>query len=82
MAYGEHMSGKKRSLPTQPQSATLCAMQANADSHGLCKMGLLTQITPNFPIEVCGEGFNEKTVRVRVKGQFYFVFREDLRVDI
>lgn len=54
-------------------------MQANADKDGFCKLGLLTQITPHFPIEVCGEGFNEKTIRVRVQGQFYFVFREDLR---
>lgn len=72
------MSGKETRLPTQPQSATICAMQAYPDANGKCRMGLLTQITPDQPIEVCGDGFNEKTVMVRVQEKFYFVFREDV----
>ena len=41
-------------------------------------MGLLTQITLDPGVEVCGPGFNDKTVQVNFGGAMYFVFREDL----
>ncbi|MBV8071568.1 MAG: hypothetical protein JO270_16785 [Acidobacteriaceae bacterium] len=73
------MSDHKRYVPAQDSSAVLCAMQVKRDMDGNWKMGLLTQLTAASPIEVCGEGFNEKTVKVRVKDSYYFVFRADLQ---
>jgi hypothetical protein len=40
--------------------------------------GILRQIFPTPDLEVCGEGFNDKTVQVRLGGSVYFVFRQDL----
>ncbi len=40
----------------------------------------LTQLAPKVMLEVCGDGFNERTLKVRSGSAVYFVFREDLRV--
>lgn len=60
------------------KSATLCAMQVIEDEDGTPHMGLLTQLSRAGAFEVCGPGFNDRTVKVRVGGNFYFVFREDI----
>jgi hypothetical protein len=44
---------------------------------GGAKLGSIAQLDP-APVEVCGTGFNERTVKVRLNGEYYFVFREDL----
>jgi hypothetical protein len=59
-------------------SRRCCAMQIIVHDDGSVHMGLLTQIIPDDSIQVCGEGFNEKTVRVRLGREFYYMFREDL----
>jgi len=41
---------------------------------------MITQLPEGAELELCGEGFNERTVRVRWAEGFYFVFLQDLDV--
>ncbi len=59
-------------------SPTISAVQINYTSDGTETLGLFTQIPRGSGISVCGEGFNERTVKVQFRGTMYFVFREDL----
>ena len=56
----------------------ISAIQLSQDQSGHCKLGLLSQLGRGTTIERCGDGFNERTVKVRVNGNCYFVFRQDL----
>ena len=42
------------------------------------KLGAVTQLPSSTRVEVCGSGFNERTVKIRSNGHYYFVFRQDL----
>jgi hypothetical protein len=53
-------------------------MQVVATPDGTKPTGVLKQIFLTPDLQVCGEGFNDKTVQVRLGGSLYFVFREDL----
>lgn len=58
----------------------MCAMRILMDEDGKTLTGSLTKIARSSLPEVCGKGFNEKTVKVRLGGDLYFVFREDLQL--
>jgi len=53
-------------------------MQVVAPVNGKQPTRVLRQIFPTPDLQVCGEGFNDKTVQVRLGGSVYFVFRQDL----
>jgi hypothetical protein len=57
---------------------SIAAVQVTYNDDGSEGMGLLTQIPRESTLLVCGEGFNERTVKVNLKGFRYFVFREDI----
>lgn len=42
--------------------------------------GLVTQLPQSADVEICGDGFNDRTVKVRWHDSFYFVFRDDLEI--
>jgi hypothetical protein len=42
------------------------------------KLGLILHLPADSEVEVCGEGFNSRTVKVCHSGLYYFVFAEDL----
>ena len=42
------------------------------------KLGLITQIPAGVRLGVCGDGYNDRTVKVCWEDQFYFVFRADI----
>jgi hypothetical protein len=44
------------------------------------RLGMITQLPQGAELELCGEGFNERTVRVRWAEGFYFVFLQDLEI--
>ena len=44
------------------------------------RLGMITQLPQGAELHVCGEGFNERTVRVRWAEGFYFVFLQDIEV--
>ena len=49
-----------------------------ADSGDGPRLGMITQLPSGAELTVCGEGFNERTVRVRWAEGYYFVFLQDL----
>lgn len=59
-------------------SKCISAIQLVAAEDGGAKLGLLSQLGPGVTVEICGKGFDERTVKVRSSQQYYFVFLEDL----
>jgi hypothetical protein len=68
-----NIAGEKVSL-----SKRISAIELVQKENGRAKLGLLSQLSPGTMLEACGDGFNERTVKVRANGQVYFVFRQDL----
>jgi hypothetical protein len=54
------------------------ALQIVIGKDGTVRAGRLTQIALTADLVFCGDGFNDKTVKVRLGNQYYFVFREHL----
>lgn len=54
------------------------AIQIVQEADGSSDLGLLTQLDAQSPLEVCGPGFDDRTVKVRSGDSFYYVFREDV----
>jgi len=68
-----HVSGCKISL-----SKPISAIQLVRKENGRVKLGPLRQLRPGTTLERCGDGFNERTAKVRVDGQCYFAFLQDI----
>jgi hypothetical protein len=49
-----------------------------SEESGSNRLGLLTQLPEGAEIEIGGNGFNDRTLRVRCGNSLYFVFLEDL----
>lgn len=59
---------------------SISALQLITDEEGTT--AIPTLLTSNADLEVCGNGFNPRIVKVRWKNFFYLVFREDLKLII
>jgi hypothetical protein len=55
-----------------------CAIQIIPDGYDRTRMGTLLRLPEGARIEVNGEGFDARTIRVAWEGNSYYVFREDL----
>ena len=55
------------------------ALQIVTGEDGTAQAGLLRQVALTADFVICGDGFNDKTVKVRLGNQYYMVFREHLR---
>lgn len=42
------------------------------------KLGAVMQLPSGTCVEVCGRGFNDRTVKIRSNNRYYFVFWQDL----
>jgi hypothetical protein len=51
------------------------------NGHGRARLGPVSQLLPGTCLQVCGEGFNEETVKVRSNDGFYFVFLQDMAAE-
>lgn len=60
------------------QSKLIAALQITRDSKGNECVGVLTQINVTPEMKICGDGFNEKTVKVALNNSTYYVFKQDL----
>jgi hypothetical protein len=49
-----------------------------ARENGLLRLGLLSRLPAGAVLHICGDGFDERTAKVLVDGQYYFVFREEI----
>lgn len=65
------------------QRFTLCgdlsAIELIRIENGRAGLGLVSKIPEGAEIHFCGDGFNDRTLKVRWEDQFYFVFLEDLQ---
>jgi hypothetical protein len=42
------------------------------------KLGEIVQLQPGTRLDCCGDGYNERTIKVHYAGNFYFVFLQDV----
>jgi hypothetical protein len=59
-------------------SRTIAAVNICKGEDGAARMGLIAQLPKGAGVEICGEGFNERTLKVRWGDRFYFVFSQDI----
>ncbi len=59
---------------------SISALRIFSDDDGAGRLGMLTQIGQDAQLEICGDGFNERTVKVRWEDTLYFVFRQDIGI--
>jgi hypothetical protein len=59
-------------------SQEILAMELIPSQKGEMQLGPLSSIPEGADLAICGEGFNDRTAKVRWRGRFYFVFLQDL----
>lgn len=59
-------------------SKNTSAIQIIPDGYGRTRIGTLLRLPEGARVEVNGEGFDNRTVRVAWEGNSYYVFQEDL----
>jgi hypothetical protein len=63
-------------------SRNTSAIQAVTEMDGNSRLGTILQLPEGAEVRVCGEGFNERTIKVCWEGGFYYIFTEDLGQDL
>lgn len=77
MTYESPISaGPAQSTYTLPRN--ISAIQVLSAAEGSTRMGTILQLPAGTQVRVCGDGFNERTVKVSCEGGYYFLFFEDL----
>lgn len=56
----------------------IAAIELVAAENGNPRLGPVLQLPNGSHLDVCGDGFNERTVKIRSNGKYYFVFKADL----
>ncbi len=56
----------------------ISALRQIPNAGGGVRLGPLAQLEPGTPLEICGDGYNEITVKVKWRAETFFVFRQDL----
>lgn len=69
-------SSVQRSLTLPKQ---ISAIQVLPSEHGSGKLGVITQLPSGAIVDVCGDGFNDRTTKVRYSEGYFFVFLQDLQ---
>jgi hypothetical protein len=54
----------------------IAAIQVVPEANGRTRMGLCTKLKRGSPVEICGAGFSDNTVKIRSQGALYFVLLE------
>jgi hypothetical protein len=65
-----------QNIYTLPRNVS--AIQVLSAVDGSPQMGTILQLPAGTQVRVCGDGFNDRTVKVTCEGGNYFVFFEDL----
>lgn len=67
---------------SQTQSYTLSknisVIQLVQDKEGSTRLGIISELAKGTQIDVCGDGFNQRTVKIHSRGHFYFAFLQDI----
>ena len=70
----ENRSGLRYTLP---KDTLAIGLASTTDGHP--RLEPISKIPEGADVEYCGEGLNERMLKVRWQGKFYFVFSQDLR---
>lgn len=57
---------------------SVCAISLERLPTGRVRLGSIVSLPEGAPLEICGEGFNERTVKIKWRGNCYFVLLEDV----
>lgn len=60
----------------------IAAIREVPKQEGGYKLGDLVQLEAGTALEICGEGYNDRTIRVRSQAETFFVFRQDLEQEL
>jgi hypothetical protein len=60
-------------------SKNISAIPLVPSESGTEKLGVITQLPAGATVDVCGDGFNERTAKVRYADRYFFVFLQDLQ---
>ena len=69
-------AGSARNTFTLPRN--ISAIQALPEPDGGVRLGTILQLPEGTQVRVCGDGFNDRTVRVIWEGGYFFIFLEDI----
>ena len=72
------VQGSEGNIRTVVLTRKASAVQLETIANGTPKLGLICQFPPGTQVELCGDGYSERTVKVRYRDNFYFVFRNDI----
>jgi len=64
--------------PAYTLSDEIAAFQIIPTESGAARFGPVLRLPAGSQLHACGDGFNERTLKVRCNGSFYFVFLQDL----
>jgi hypothetical protein len=56
----------------------IVAFQILQSENEVARFGPIVSLPAGAQVRTCGEGFNERTLKVRYEGSFYFVLVQDL----
>jgi hypothetical protein len=66
-------------LTSYTLSRRVAAIRLTRAAHGSQgKLGEIVQLQPGTRLDCCGDGYNERTIKVHYAGDFYFVFLQDV----
>ena len=54
------------------------AIQVIPELDGHVRVGTMLRLPAGTEVRLCGEGFDEKTVKVNWEGNYYYVFLQDI----
>jgi hypothetical protein len=60
-------------------SRTIAGIQLIPGEGKKGRLGNVSQLRPGSVLDFCGDGYNDRTVKVRCDGSFYFVFLQDVQ---
>lgn len=72
----------QRSAKSHRLSQSIAVIRFVADESGGIHSGGLSELPKGAEVDLCGDGFNERTVTVRWRGEFFFVYRQDLECPV
>ena len=74
----ELVFGSDRPKTTYILPANIQAIQIIPDGLGRMRLGTILQLPEGVEVEVCGEGFDDRTTKISWQGGLYYIFTEDV----
>lgn len=61
---------------------SIAVIRVIANEEGDLHYGGISELPKGAEVDLCGGGFNERTVKVHWRGEFFFVFLQDLECPV